>query len=352
MRRRVRTGRLIVKRTRVLQPSPGMEPTRGQSQEPQERPQPNKVTGTIHGSQDPDLGASVGQTRVRQHESRASTQGEGEPKECRELLHASPELQDFLLEFRCLQVRHVQAYHDLRCLAEPTHGPSNEGRRDSWRWSPPRCPGRDPEAGDRSAAEGGPWLSWGMIIGRSPTPLNSSRTLRAVGRRETVRGMTTRAGSCRMSVETARPNTTGRLCSRGGRTNRSVVHARRSVCSKKNRIPHNAIVAVARATFWSLARHRKYSAGPPRSVGRGSGDSRPRAGARPSCRPPAFLRRTPGVAYPPASVDVMASSRLSFPGAVVRPSRKGIVIRRPDRRCLDVEDGRFIYPPQADLVQI
>jgi hypothetical protein len=29
---------------------------------------------------------------------------------------------DFLLEFRCLQVRHVQANHDLRCLAEPPTG--------------------------------------------------------------------------------------------------------------------------------------------------------------------------------------------------------------------------------------
>jgi hypothetical protein len=57
-----------------------MEPTRRQSQEPQERPQRNKLTGTIHGSQDPDFGASVGQTRVRQRESRASKQGEGEPK--------------------------------------------------------------------------------------------------------------------------------------------------------------------------------------------------------------------------------------------------------------------------------
>ena len=45
-----------------------------------------------------------------------------EPKECGELLHASPELQDFLLEFRCPQVRHVQADHDLRCLAEPATG--------------------------------------------------------------------------------------------------------------------------------------------------------------------------------------------------------------------------------------
>jgi hypothetical protein len=76
----VRTGRLIVESTRVLQASPGMEPTRRQSQEPQERPQRHTRTGPIHGSQDPNLGASVGQTLVRQRESRASTQGEGEPK--------------------------------------------------------------------------------------------------------------------------------------------------------------------------------------------------------------------------------------------------------------------------------
>jgi hypothetical protein len=80
MGRRVRTGRLIVKRTRVLQASPGMESTRGQSQEPQDGPQRHKRTGTIHGSQDPDLGASGGQTLVRRRESRASQQGEGEPK--------------------------------------------------------------------------------------------------------------------------------------------------------------------------------------------------------------------------------------------------------------------------------
>jgi hypothetical protein len=103
MGRRVRTGRLIVKRTRVLQPSPGIEPTRRQSQEPQERPQRNTLTGMIHGSQDPEPGASVGQTLVRQRESRASKHGEGEPESCSELLHASPKLQDLLLEFPCLR---------------------------------------------------------------------------------------------------------------------------------------------------------------------------------------------------------------------------------------------------------
>jgi hypothetical protein len=99
-----------------------VESTRGQSQEPQDRPQRHKRTSTIHGSEDPDLGASVGQTLVRQRESRASKQGEGEPKECRQLLHASPEFHDFLPGFRCLQVRHIQAHHALRCLAEPPTG--------------------------------------------------------------------------------------------------------------------------------------------------------------------------------------------------------------------------------------
>ena len=68
---------------------------------------------------DPDLDACVGQTLVRQRESRASQQGEGESKECRELLDASPERQDFLLKFRGPQVRHVEANHDLRCFAKP-----------------------------------------------------------------------------------------------------------------------------------------------------------------------------------------------------------------------------------------
>jgi len=69
-----------------------------------------------------DLGASVGQTLVCQGESRGSTEGESEPKQCPERLHASPELQDFLLECRRPQARHVQAHHDLRGLAAPPTG--------------------------------------------------------------------------------------------------------------------------------------------------------------------------------------------------------------------------------------
>jgi hypothetical protein len=74
------TGRPIVKRTRVLQPSPGMESTRRPSQEPQERPHGTHSRARYHGSQDPDLGAFVGQPLVRQCEPRASKQGQREPK--------------------------------------------------------------------------------------------------------------------------------------------------------------------------------------------------------------------------------------------------------------------------------
>jgi hypothetical protein len=137
----------------------------------------NRRTGPIHGSQDPDLGASVGQTLVRQRESRASTQGESEPKQCRELLHASLELQGFLLEFRCPQIRHVQAHHDLRCPAEP---PAGRRARD------PEIPGDGPVSGALDeipkpvvvALLQAPRGRHGMIIRRSLTPLNYSRTLR------------------------------------------------------------------------------------------------------------------------------------------------------------------------------
>jgi hypothetical protein len=90
----------------------------------------DKLAGTIHRSQDPDLAASAGQI-VRQRESRASQQGEHESKECRELLDAS-------LKFRCSQVRHVQTNHDLRCLAKP---PTGRRARDSEVHSDGHVPG-------------------------------------------------------------------------------------------------------------------------------------------------------------------------------------------------------------------
>jgi hypothetical protein len=96
-----------------------------------------------------------------------------------------------------------------------THAPSSAGRRDPWRWSHPRCRGRDSGAGGRSAAEGARWSSWRMIIGRSLAPLNSSRTLRAVRRARRSASVTTpHAGRCRVSVQTARrgPSAVPRLC--------------------------------------------------------------------------------------------------------------------------------------------
>ena len=163
------------------------------------------LSGTIHGPQDPDLGASVGQTLVRQGESRDSKEGEREPKQCPELLHAPPELQDFLLEFRRPPVRHVQAHHDIRGLAEPPTG----GRA------------RDPEIGGDGHVPG---LLDGMpkpaviALLRAPRGRHEDDHQAVGSRRSTPRGQCgpsvdmrwsasvtrTRAGKCRMSVGTAR----------------------------------------------------------------------------------------------------------------------------------------------------
>ena len=119
MRRRARTGRLIVERTRGLPPAPGMEPARRQPEELQERPQRHARAGLIDGAQDPPLGASVGQSLARQRESRGLQQGQHEAEQRRELLDASPQLQDLLPEFRLREVRHIQTDHDRRHRAEP-----------------------------------------------------------------------------------------------------------------------------------------------------------------------------------------------------------------------------------------
>ena len=81
---------------------------------------------TIDGAQDPDLGASVGQTLARQREFRSSNEGEGEPKQCGQLFHAFAELQDFLREFQCLQIRDVETHHDRLSVAKP---PTDGGAR-------------------------------------------------------------------------------------------------------------------------------------------------------------------------------------------------------------------------------
>jgi hypothetical protein len=79
-----------------------------------------------------------------------------------------------------------------------THGPSSEEPRDPWRWSRPRCLGRDLEAGGRHAAEGasvrtrtsqdrisGAWRNK-LWRPNSPSPIGARRRLmesRGGGRR-------------------------------------------------------------------------------------------------------------------------------------------------------------------------
>ena len=105
-----------------------MEPTRRQPEEPQERPQRDARAGPIDGAQDPHLGASVGQPLARQCETRGLQQGQHEPEQRRELLDASPQLQDLLSEFRLREVRHIQTDHDRRRRAEP---PTRRRARDA-----------------------------------------------------------------------------------------------------------------------------------------------------------------------------------------------------------------------------
>ena len=90
-----------------------MEPTRRQPEEPQERPQRNTLPGTIHGTQDPHLRASVGQPLVRQREPRDAQHSQHKLEQRRELLHAPSERQDLVLEFQLAQVCHVEADNDL-----------------------------------------------------------------------------------------------------------------------------------------------------------------------------------------------------------------------------------------------
>jgi hypothetical protein len=47
------------------------------------------------------------------------SQGQGQPEQRRELLDASPQLQDLLPEFRLREVRPLQTDHDPRSRAEP-----------------------------------------------------------------------------------------------------------------------------------------------------------------------------------------------------------------------------------------
>jgi hypothetical protein len=155
MGRHVRAGRLIVKRTPVLQPSPGMEATRGQSQEPQECSQRHKRTGAIHGAQDPDFGASVGrrscvnvnpELRSRVSARRRSAVSFLTRRRSSRISCSSSDA------FRFVTSRLTTTFGALRSQSRAVES----GTRDPWRWLRPRCRGRDSEADGRSAVEGAP----------------------------------------------------------------------------------------------------------------------------------------------------------------------------------------------------
>jgi hypothetical protein len=62
-----------------------MEPTRRHTQEPQDRLQRDVLVGPIHGTQDPQLGKSVGQTLSGEAKAGSSEQDQRQPEQSREL---------------------------------------------------------------------------------------------------------------------------------------------------------------------------------------------------------------------------------------------------------------------------
>jgi len=75
--------------------------------------------GLIDGAQDLPLGAAVWQPLARSGESGGSLYSEHEPKQCRELLDASPKQDDLLPEFCVRADGHVKADDNRRWRAEP-----------------------------------------------------------------------------------------------------------------------------------------------------------------------------------------------------------------------------------------
>lgn len=119
---------------------PGMKPTRGQSQEPEEHLQRRNARARSTARKILILARPSGRRPCVKVNPEVRSRGEGEPKECPEL-HASPERENFSLEFRCVQIRYVQADHDLRCVANP---PTRRRARDA----KIRCDRRVPRALD------------------------------------------------------------------------------------------------------------------------------------------------------------------------------------------------------------
>jgi hypothetical protein len=148
---------------------------------------------------------SVRQTLSGKPEPGRAQHGQRQPEQRRELLDASPELQDLLLEFRLREVHTLQTDHDQGRRAEPA---ARRRPRDVVSRGDREVPGALDESPEAMVIT----LLWAEcrhaeIIGRSPTSLNdeSSRTCRSAGVRSggLPPATTTRAKTCRMSLRTA-----------------------------------------------------------------------------------------------------------------------------------------------------
>ena len=139
-----------------MPPLPDVEPTRRQSEQPQEGPQRNACAGLIDGTQDSQLVGTIVSRSPANVKPETRSRDQSEPEQCREFLDASSECEELLSEFPLGQVRHFQLTTTVGAVQSHTRA-STEERRGQWRWSGPRCVERARVVGGRSVAEDGPW---------------------------------------------------------------------------------------------------------------------------------------------------------------------------------------------------
>jgi len=103
-------------------PSPRVEPTRREAEEPQHGPHRDACTGLIDGIHDPLLVTAIGQSLACQREVGDAQECQCETEQCREFLDTSAKFQDLFSELQLGQVRHVHADHHGRQGAKPSPG--------------------------------------------------------------------------------------------------------------------------------------------------------------------------------------------------------------------------------------
>ena len=111
MRRRARTGGLVVECTERVPPLPRVEPTRRQPEEPREGPQRDACAGLIDGTQDPPLVGTIGESLACQRKAGDAQQDQRKPQQRREFLDGLLEFEDLVSEIQLGRVRDVQTDH-------------------------------------------------------------------------------------------------------------------------------------------------------------------------------------------------------------------------------------------------